>query len=557
MRKQQSIHVKLHRTFLFIIGILTAIILVLMLMAAWLLSGMQSLQSDSLPLLQATKQAKEHNLFSQNAMYKRCLAESEDERKKYMLEADKYDVELQDDLKFILDFDKEYKGQIVQIQNLIQEVFPLKSRAILLSNSGKQEETVKFLENEYFAKMSEIEKCLSEVSDSIEENINQKIRFFIWAAIILAAGVVVCILICLRMAWVRASKIKREIEEPMTELQQVMTKMSQGDLNCRICYKSDNEFGRLADISRQMQEELKKYIDNIDMVLSEMSQGNLSVPIQVEYVGAFGNIKSSMEKIKQNLNQVIGTMYDTSELVQNHAQEFEVVSDSLEMSSYRQENFSKNLNLITKQFKEKVETSTIHTECVNRKSIQSKELIEEERKSMQELIYIMKKMSASSEKVEKIMEIIDEIAKQTKLLALNASIEAARVGEQGRGFGVVASEISNLAEQIAVEAKKIETSVSENVRLTKQSDVKISNLANILTSVSEASNETAVIAEQVKEEIQTQGEEILFFEKVVERIQTLAVANNKTAVRVQNCGTQLNEQSTKMTALICGFELQA
>ena len=73
---------------------------------------------------------------------------------------------------------------------------------------------------------------------------------------------------------------------------------------------------------------------------------------------------------------------------------------------------------------------------------------------MQELIYIMKKMSASSEKVEKIMEIIDEIAKQTKLLALNASIEAARVGEQGRGFGVVASEISNLAEQIAVEENR-------------------------------------------------------------------------------------------------------
>jgi len=94
--------------------------------------------------------------------------------------------------------------------------------------------------------------------------------------------------------------------------------------------------------------------------------------------------------------------------------------------------------------------------------------IGEANQNLQSLAESMKKMAASSEETGKIVRIIDEIAFQTNLLALNASVEAARAGQAGAGFAVVAEEVRNLARRAAEAAKNSSVLIEETIGNTRQ-----------------------------------------------------------------------------------------
>jgi len=116
----------------------------------------------------------------------------------------------------------------------------------------------------------------------------------------------------------------------------------------------------------------------------------------------------------------------------------------------------------------------------------------------------MERIEKSSQKINQIISVIDEIAFQTNLLALNAGVEAARAGEAGRGFAVVASEVRALAQRSAEAAKEIKTliaasaaEVEQGVDLVGQTGVALSD---IVRKVSEIDSLISAIASDAKEE---------------------------------------------------------
>ncbi|MDV7143872.1 methyl-accepting chemotaxis protein [Tropicimonas sp. TH_r6] len=121
-----------------------------------------------------------------------------------------------------------------------------------------------------------------------------------------------------------------------------------------------------------------------------------------------------------------------------------------------------------------------------------------------EAVAAMSAIDGSSKKISKIIDVIEDIAFQTSLLALNAGVEAARAGEAGRGFSVVASEVRALAQRASEAALEINDLISESGSQVEQGVTLVDNvgeaLETIVQSVSRISGHVAGIAQSSREQ---------------------------------------------------------
>jgi methyl-accepting chemotaxis protein/methyl-accepting chemotaxis protein-1 (serine sensor receptor) len=144
-----------------------------------------------------------------------------------------------------------------------------------------------------------------------------------------------------------------------------------------------------------------------------------------------------------------------------------------------------------------------HTRSVADLIAATKNMVGDANRDLEEMVQSMQAISSSSEKISKIIRVIDEIAFQTNILALNAAVEAARAGEAGMGFAVVADEVRQLAHRSAQAAQDTTGLIEESLRRTNEGSRR-------LDQVSKSIHEVTAAAARVKalmDEIQTGSEE--------------------------------------------------
>ena len=355
--------------------------------------------------------------------------------------------------------------------------------------------------------------------------------------LIIAFGII-AVLLSSAIAWLVSRSIVHQLGGEPTEIAEIANRIAAGNLT--ITKRSDDkkEFGVLADMNhmaRELREIVARTIDISNNIASSSDQ-----------------LHSTAEQIATGTEQVV-------------SQASSVATASEEMASTSTD--IANNCLIVSETSMRTNESANSGVAVVQETIVGMDTIAERVKQTSITIAAL---GTRSEEIGSIIETIEDIADQTNLLALNAAIEAARAGEQGRGFAVVADEVRALAERTSKATHEIgnmikgmqdETKIAlkamdegvEEVRKGATSSLKSGQaLEEILQRINEVSMQVSQIATAAEEQTATTSEVSMNMQQISEVVQQTARGAEETA----NAASVLAEQANELQDLISRFKLK-
>ncbi len=256
--------------------------------------------------------------------------------------------------------------------------------------------------------------------------------------------VVVLLVIAILLAIGISLLIMKSITGPLQEGISVANRLAAGDLTATISMKSDDEVGRLMAAMGIMVNSLRELIAKIKYVSDNLASGSNQLSASAE------EISRGMDGQANRSNQIATATEEMSQTVVDVAKNASNIAD-----------------ISTETFRE-----AQGGESVVNQSVQEVQAIAA---TVAESSEVMHRLGSNSKEIGNIVDVIKDIADQTNLLALNAAIEAARAGEQGRGFAVVADEVRKLAERTSQATSQINTMIQAIQKEVEKAAVSMSN----------------------------------------------------------------------------------
>lgn len=381
-------------------------------------------------------------------------------------------------------------------------------------------------------------QALSAQSEALIEAEGQAVVSYGQVLLILGAIVAVLVVVLGIGAAIYTSQI---ISRPINAVMRRMKSIADGDLNhLPLRSKSRDEIGQLVEAANEMNENMRALLGQITTVSETVSS-------QSE------ELTQSAGEVKAGTQQVAGTMQELASGSETQA------TNATNLSSMM-ETFAEKMNETSTKGKEVFQSShnvlgmTTDGGHLMEQSVEQMAMIDQ---IVQEAVQKVKGLDTQSQEISKLVSVIKDIADQTNLLALNAAIEAARAGEHGKGFAVVADEVRKLAEQvgdsvtditeIVADIQKESTGVAESLQggylEVEKGTSQIKTTGETFTQIEEAVKEMVNNIQGVTDNISSMSSDSVEMSTFIEEI---AAVSEQAAAGVEQTSASVQQTSSSM-----------
>lgn len=324
-------------------------------------------------------------------------------------------------------------------------------------------------------------------------------------------------------------------------------------------YDRKDEIGLISQTTHHVCGCLRKTIDDIGRILGEMADGNIAVDVaknESYYIGDFRVLADSLKTIRTNLMNVMGNISGIASQVNAEAGQVSASVQTLSQGTMEQsasiEGLVNNVTEITAQIKDSALQCGNASELVDKANGYSLEADER----MAQLMEATRNMDQSSTKISSIVKTIEDIALQTNILSLNASVEASRAGAAGKGFLVVANEVRSLAAKSGEAAKNTSVLISRSIQDAKAGTESTNHVVSAMQVINECIQSIKTLMDDIAAASVQQSQMIAAVEEGIKEISKVVQTNSSAAEESAVVSRELSEQADTLNSLIGRFRIR-